>query len=386
MQSENKPTPSRRQRIRSGLMLIFALCLIAICIVLIVTISKSKRETITNEEASRKYELEAGPRVQVTQITRTPGEHTLTLIGETRPYLEDILYAKVSGYLKSVLVDKGDVVKKGQVLAVIESPETDQAYQAALADAKNKRAIAARVLELFGRHLVSPQERDQARADADVSSANLRTQEILKGYETVRAPFDGKVTARFADPGALVQNASGSRTSALPIVTVSQVNRLKVDVFVDQDEAMFIEKDQPVEITLNSPNEFSGRKISGRVSRMADELDPRTKMLLTEIDIPNEMHPLVAGSFVRVALKVKSPPYLVAPVESLVLKNGKPYLAVVTPENRITYKPIEVTNNDGKVIWFASGAAEGEKVALNTGDTIPEGGKVRPIILGSPPR
>lgn len=355
---------------------LLAPCALLICILLVAFISITKRAKIKQEEAIRKKEMEAGPRVQVTYVTQTSGEHTLNLIGETRPYQQVLLYAKVSGYLRDVRVDKGDVVKKGQILAVIESPETDHTYQAALADAINKRTIANRVIELFRRHLVSPQERDQAKADADVSSANLRVQKTLKDYEILRAPFDGTVTARFADPGALIQNASGSGTAALPVVTVSQINWLKVDVFVDQREASYVENDQPVIITLNDPR---GKRILGRVSRIADALDPRTKMLLTEIDIPNEKHPLVAGSFVHVALQVKAPLYFMTPVEGLVLKNGKPYLAEVTSENRLTYKPIDIANNDGKVLWISSGVKVGDPVALNVGDTIPEGGKVRPI-------
>lgn len=351
--------------------------LVLLCLLLIFVKARIKRAAIREEEAQRKAELAAGPRVRVIRVTETPGEHTLTLVGETRPYQQALLYAKVSGYLKDVRVDKGDEVEKGQVLAVIESPETDQAYEAALADARNKIAIAARTVALFERHLVSPQERDQAQADAGVSAANLRTQEIFKSYKTLRAPFDGTITARFADPGALVQNATDSRTSALPVVTVSEINRLRVDVFVDQVDANYIQDGDPVVITWSG---LEGRKIPGRVSRMADALDPRTRMLLTEIDIPNGNNALIAGSFVRVSLEVKSPSYRVAPVEALVLKRGKPYLTGVTPENRLTYRPIEIAHNDGKILWIVSGVHVGDQVALNVNDTIPEGGKVRPIL------
>lgn len=127
----------------------FTLWLLAASVLLIGVVSILKKAAVKRDEAARKAEIEAGPRVQVAQVTNSPGEHMLTLIGETRPYQEATLYAKVSGYLKDIRVDKGDEVKKGQVLAVIESPETDQAYEAARADARNKRAIAARVRELL---------------------------------------------------------------------------------------------------------------------------------------------------------------------------------------------------------------------------------------------
>ena len=174
-----------------------------------------------------------------------------------------------------------------------------------------------------------------------------------------------------------MQNATSSQSSALPVVTVSQIRQLRVDVFLDQRDAPFIQKDEPVEITMA---ERPGLKIQGRIDRLSDELDPRTKMMLTEIDIPNEDRTLVAGSFVQVLLKIKSPPYLESPVEALVLKQNKSYLTVVTADNLMTYKPIEIAGNDGKTLRIISGINEGDVVALNVGDTIPEGGKVRPII------
>jgi membrane fusion protein (multidrug efflux system) len=346
-------------------------------LVLFCLISGFKLVRLKIEESARAKEIAAGPMIRVAQVMNSLGEHETSLLGETRPYQSATLYAKVSGYLKSVKVDKGDVVKQGQILAVIESPETDQDYQAALADAHNKHDIAGRTQTLRAKGLVSQQEAEQAQSDADVAAARLHTQETLKGYETIRAPFPGVVTARYADPGALVQNATNSQSSALPVVTVSQIKQLRVDVFLDQRDAPFVVKDEPVHITIA---ERPGLVIEGRVDRISGELDSRTKMMLTEIDIPNEDGQLVAGSFVQVGLKIKSPPYVQAPVESLVLKDNKPFLTVVTPDNQLTYKPIDIASNDGKLISIISGVQGGDKVALNVGDAIPEGGKVRPIV------
>jgi RND family efflux transporter MFP subunit len=328
-------------------------------------------------EARRlEQEIAAGPRVRVAKVAKGGGARQIVAIGETRPFESATLYAKVSGYLKKVLVDKGDVVTQGQVLALIESPETDEAYLAAEADAKNKRAIWSRVRSLFEKNLVSQQEADQAQADAEVANAKLRSQATLKGYETLSAPFAGTITARYADPGALVQNAMNSETSALPVAMISQVNRLRVDVFLDQRDAPFVSKNDPVEISLA---ERPGFKISGQLSRLSGELDSRTKMLLAEIDIPNDDGGLLAGSFVRVALQVRSPPYLQAPVEAMAVKDNKTYLTTIGPGNVLAYKPIEVASNDGKMIEIGSGTQEGEILALSVGDSLPEGTKVRPI-------
>ena len=195
------------------------------------------------------------------------------------------LYAKVSGYLKAVKVDKGDKVKKDQLLAVIESPEIDKEYQGALADTKNKKAIAGRMNTLRERNLVSPQEADQANSDAEVANSKLESLAVQKGYETLRAPFDGTVTSRYADAGALVQNAANSQTSALPVVTVSQVDMLRVYVYVDQRDASYIQLGGSANVKVAERPELN---LNATVSRMSGELDPKTKMLTTEIDIDNK--------------------------------------------------------------------------------------------------
>ena len=347
-----------------------------IAFLMVVGIAGFKYQMFKKEGERRAGEVAEGPEVHVETLKKGMGEHSVTLIGETRPYQSATLFAKVSGYLKKNSVDKGDVVEEGQFLAYIESPETDEAYLGAEADAKNKKAILDRMAILFKKQLVSQQEFDQAQADSDVAEARLRAQRTLKGYETIRAPFRGTITARYADPGALVQSAVSSDTSALPVLMISEVRRLRLDVFIDQRDAPYVQKGDPVTITLP---ERPGYKLNGLVARVTNELDPRTKMLLTEIDIQNEDRSLVAGSFVQVSLLVKSPPYLEAPVEALALKNDKTYLTVVTNDNTLTYREIAVGSNDGRMITILNGAQEGEHVALSVGNSLPEGSKIRPV-------
>jgi RND family efflux transporter MFP subunit len=344
---------------------------------LVILVSAGKYAWFAREKAARELEIALGPKLKTALITQSSGEHATTVIGEARAYQSVTLYAKVSGYLKAIKVDKGDMVKKGQVLAVIESPETDQAYAAALSNSRNKQDISSRMSTLLNQGLVSPQEAGQALSDGEVAAAQLRAQEILKGYEIIRAPFDGTVTARFADPGALVQNATNSQASALPLVTVSQIDRLRVDIFLDQRDAPFVRKDDPVEITLTERSEF---KLLGQVSRVSDQLDPRTKMMMTEIDILNADRKLVAGSFVQVSLKVKSVPYFEVPVEALVLKDNKSFLTIITAEQNLSYRQVDLAGNNGKILWVLKGVEKGEMVAINAGTSVPEGGKVRPII------
>ena len=162
-----------------------------------------------------------GPTVEVATAQKVAGSNTVRLIGEAHPFRSAILYAKVSGYLRSISVDKGDFVRANQTIALIESPETDKQYQAAVADAHNKELISNRAATLVKKEMISQQDADQAEADAAVSKATLEQIGTLKSYEQLRAPFDGTVTARYSDPGALIQNAATSQTIALQFVEIS---------------------------------------------------------------------------------------------------------------------------------------------------------------------
>lgn len=327
------------------------------------------------EQKKLEEEQRLGPLVKTAAAVVSPADRTVKILGEAKPYASVTLYAKVSGYLKDVKVDKGDIVKKNQLLAVIESPETDKAYNAAQSDAKNKTAIAQRVNKLLARNLVSQQEADQADADSDIAKAHLETQAVLKSYEDLRAPFDGTITARFADPGALMQNAMNSQTSALPVVAISQVNQLRVYVYLDQRDASYVAKGQSAEVSLTENPDLV---LTGTVARVSGELDEKTRMLLTEIDLENDKGQIVPGSLVQVALHLNTPPGVMVPTEALVLKETKTMVPVVGPDQTIRYSEVKVMDDDGKTVKIQSGLKEGEVVALNLGNTLPEGSKVRP--------
>src|SRR5215469_10477705 len=162
---------------------------------------------LSSARAELERETAKGPQVQVVRATASGGLRNITILANVVPYQAATLYAKVSGYLGKVLVDKGDVVKTGQLLATIESQETDALYASAAADLANKKQIAQRYDQLARQNAIAAQQKDQADADARVAQAVLNQNATLKGYERITAPFDGKVTARYADPGALVQNA-----------------------------------------------------------------------------------------------------------------------------------------------------------------------------------
>jgi RND family efflux transporter MFP subunit len=344
--------------------------------------SASKEHDIKAESDLRAKDVAAGMAVRVVPVTPSSPEHMLTIPGEVRPFASVTLYAKVSGYLKKISVDKGDYVKEGQFIASIESPETDKSYLAAEATAKNKRSISDRDQNLLKQGLISPQDAGQASSDADAAEATLASIAEQRNYETIRAPFSGRVTARFADPGSLVQSAINSQTSALPLVTISQENKLRVYIYLDQKDASFVREKDSVRIQLL---ERPTLKIFGTITRYTGEIDPKTRTLLAEIDLDNKDNIILPGSFVQVSLKIKAQPLLTMPSDALIVKANNYFAGLVDDGGVLHFRKIEIADNDGKVCQIVSGLATGDKIALGVGNQLKDGDKVHVIAPPTPP-
>jgi membrane fusion protein (multidrug efflux system) len=257
---------------------------------------------------------------------------------------------------------------------VIESPETDKQYQASVADAHNKELIANRAATLVKKEMISQQDADQAAADSAVSKANLEQIGTLKSYEELRAPFSGTITARYADPGALIQNAAASQTSALPLVEVSETSRLRIYIYVDQAHASFVRTGDAVTILDQAQVGF---KLPARVTRTSGEIDPKTRTLLVEIDVDNPHNRILAGSFVQAELKLQTPRYVEVPSDALIVRGNQTVVAVITPENTVKFTQVVVVDQTGESARLLTGLEEGERVARNLGERVPEGGKVQ---------
>src|SRR5579875_1283209 len=348
------------------------LVLVLVAFILVNRMKAVKAKQMALDLHERQALAQAGPRVEVVTVTNAPAVSSITLLGETHPYLESTLYAKVSGYLKSIYVDKGDRVEANQVLAVIESPETDAQYRAAVINARNLSVIAQR-------DMIAQQDADTAVANARVAQQDVANLATLKSYETIRAPFAGMITARYADPGALVQAATSSQTSALPLVRISETDRERVYIYPDQRDAAYIRVGDPAEIT--DPANSTVR-IAARVTRLSGEFDPETRTMLAEIDFDNRRGLIPPGSFVRVTLKLRNHARgLEIPAEALVLRGTRTFVALVRSDNRVTYRPVTVTNDDGVHVSVSSGLRVGDRIALNIGDNVPENGKIQPVTV-----
>jgi membrane fusion protein, multidrug efflux system len=328
------------------------------------------------EGQKREDTLAQGPHVRVATVGHSPPQRDVTVEAEAQPYASVTLYAKISGYLRAIKVDKGDKVTKGQVMAIIESPELDQQYLAAQADAVNKRVTEKRAKALVGPGVVSAQDYDTAVASADVADATQRAAADQRGYETLRAPFDGTVTARYADPGALMQSATGAQTGALPVVTVAQVDRLRIYAYLDQRDATFIHEGEVAEVRLA---ERPGALFKGTVTRLSHDLDPKTRTMLVEVDLDDKEGLIVPGSFVQVTLKIPVPSLVQVPVAALVLRGTAPFVAVVGDDNHVNYAPVKLSDDDGKTARVLEGLKGNERVALNLGDDVADGSLIQPV-------
>lgn len=349
---------------------------VVVSLVFLIALILHQEDSVRSEAQSRAAALAAGKRVRVAAAKVGNPERTVSLPGEARPYATVTLYAKVSGYLKDIKVDKGDKVTQDQVLATIESPELDRQYAGALADAKNKRLDAERYRTLLASGSVSEQQADNVETTAKVAEETAASLKAQMEYLTVRAPFEGTITARYVDPGALLQAAVSAQTTAQGIVSISQTDRLRVYVYPDQKIAGLVRVGDRGEVADAS---VPDAKVPATVSRTSGELDLKTRTLLVELDVDNREGKILAGSFVKVSLKVQTRPYVQIPVEALVIRAEKTLVATLNDKNQANFHEVTVADSDGKVAQIFSGLKDGEQVILNAGEGISEGDTVQPV-------
>ncbi len=335
-----------------------------------------QRSGVRHEGQLLHAQAEAGPRVRVALAGSSGDARLLELSGEAMPYVSTTLYAKVSGFLREIRVDKGSPVRQGQVLAVIESTEVDRDAQALRADAQNKRRQAERVRQLGRQGIISAQDLGDAEAAARIAEEKLASQGVLQSYRNVVAPFPGVITQRFADPGALIQNASNS-TSAQPILALAQVGRLRVSFYLDQQVAPLVKVGQEI---LVRPADRPDLARTVKVARFAGALDPKTRTLLAEADLDNRDGAFLAGGSVQISLKLAPEPgRLEIPSEGVLLKGDKTFAVVVGPDQRLSLRPILLGEDSGTRVRVLGGLKAGDRVLLNPPVTSKEGDKVQPV-------
>jgi RND family efflux transporter MFP subunit len=336
------------------------------------------------------------PAVAVARVTRQDLYKENTIFAEFRPYTEVELHAKVSGYVREMKVDFGDRVKAGQLLATLEVPELqDELHNAiateqkAEADYTNAHLIYMRLTAVNKEHpnLVAQQDLDTAEdkdrttaAAIAATKADVDKYNTLVAYTRITAPFDGVITKRYADPGALIQAGTTSDTQALPLVRVSDNYRLRLDFFVSQKYVKDTHVGDPVEVRVDS---MGGKTFTGMITRTTERVEEQTRMLTAEIEVPNPKLELVPGTYASVVLKVESHPHALAvPVEA-VPAGQQSSVYLVNDQRQIEERPVTLGLETSTSREVLAGLKEGDLVLIGSRSQVKPGLTVEPKLINA---
>ncbi|HZO83343.1 MAG TPA: efflux RND transporter periplasmic adaptor subunit [Candidatus Binataceae bacterium] len=329
--------------------------------------------------SEREAEVARGQRVLVREVGPAPRSRSLDLPGEIHGYIETPVYAKIPGYLEEIRVDKGDRVKRGQVIALLASPELDQQVANARA-AYNLAAITDRRNQTLARQsVIAEQTADDSHTAMLQAKATYEQLAATQAYETIRAPFSGVVTARYADPGKLIPQATGGTTAEMPLIAMATLRPVRVYAHVPQSVAPFIKDGDPATVSVT---DYPERVFDGSVTRHPDALDPATRTMLVEVDLPNEDLALYPGMYARVQFQVGITTRVpIVPDDALIFRDGKPYVPVVRA-NRLHLAPVTLGYDDGINVQVTRGVVIGDLVAVNVGQSARDGEPVQPVREG----
>ena len=351
--------------LRRVILYIIGLALVGVTAFGALALSATKEHRESGEARERRDVVARGIRVRVAQVHVEAVERSVSLPGDVRPFEQASLLAKVPGYLKWVRIERGDRVKRGQILGVLESPETDQQVHSARADLANRRQLALRNRRLVKKGLVSEQEKENADAALSIAEANLQRVLALQEYEKIRAPFDGVITARRADPGALMQGAQS-------LGDLADLDRLRIVVNVGQGEAPFVHEGDVVQL------EADGRpatRIQAKVTHISGALDPRTRTMAVEVVLGSSDRRFLPGEFVHATLRLHTDAMPVIPARALFLRGEKAFVAVIR-DGKAVRVPVIAGETNGKFVQIRSGLSGTETVALDLGMEAEDGAKV----------
>lgn len=331
---------------------------------------------LSHQTEDLREHLDLGPRVLVEPVIQSPRSRVVEVPGSIRGYVETPVYAKIAGYLKSIQVDKGDRVKKGQLIAALDSPELDHQAANARASYELAKVTDTRSQALLASGVIARQQADDSHAQLAEAKANLDQLEALEAYKRIRAPFDGIVTARYVDPGALIPQSTTPAGGAMPIVALATLTELRIYADVPESVAPFIHNGDPAEVTVR---EYPDRVFKGSVSRHPEALTNATRTMLVEVDLPNEDRALYPGMYAKVALRVSTPAGVpMIPDDALVFRGGKPFVPVVR-DNRLKLAEVRLGYDDGVNVEITRGISNHDLVAINVGQAARDGEPVRPI-------
>ncbi len=332
--------------------------------------------------------------VSVTHPTLGAAAQDLVLPGNTQAFIDAPIYARISGYLKKWYADIGTHVHKGDILAEVEAPEADQQLRQAEADLESAKAnlslsevTATRILNLQKKGVVARQDGDNATADLNAkraavasAAANVKRLQDLQSYEKIYAPFDGVITARNTDIGALI-DAGSNPSSGKELFHISAIQKLRVFVSVPEDYEQAAKIGSHATLTLN---EFPGRRFPGTIVRDANSIDMTSRTLLVEVDVDNPTGELLPGAYVAVHLKFSGTVAnaMTIPVTTVMFRSEGIRAAVVR-DGKAVLLPITVGRDFGDSLEVLSGLRPQDQLIVNPPDSLISGTPVR-IAAGEP--
>jgi len=367
---------------RRALMVVGVALLILLVAGAITLISRASHE----QALAKETEQQTIPTVAVVHPLAEKPDEELVLPGSLQAFEESPIYARTNGYLVRWYKDIGSRVKEGDLLATIDTPEIDQelnqtraARQQIVAQLELAKISAERWENLRKSDSVSAQEADQqtsgyrqAQANLAAADANVRRLEQLEGFKKVYAPFSGVITKRNVDPGALINAGAGA--AGRELFDIARVDPLRVYTSVPQAYAPFIRVGALTTVTLQ---EFPGQKFSAKVARTAESIDPNTRTLLTEVDVPNRDGRLLPGSFGEVHFAVGSNVNKVTvPVNAMLFRSEGTRLAVVGPDNKVELRAISIGKDYGTTLEVLAGVSIQDQIVINPPDSLEDGQQV----------
>ena len=322
------------------------------------------------------------------------------LPGQTAAWHSSTIYARVNGYVASWVVDIGDHVHAGQIMATIDTPELDAELSAARAQLKSaqaqvqvRKAEAAFAKTTYERWrdspdgVVSAQERDekqagfgtanaqlqQADAQAALDQARVDQYAALSAYKEVRAPFDGTITERNIDIGNLV--TAGSTSATMPLYVMTQNDPMRVMIEVPQSAATDLMQGQ-LPVTVSGTGGGQGLTYSGKVTRTAEALNAQARTLQVEVDIPNAAGRWVPGMYVTASFDLPPRGLVQVPAAALLFRATGAQIAAVNAQGRIVMRDVTIARDDGSLVELSSGVKPGDKLVLNLSSQIAPGDSV----------
>jgi RND family efflux transporter MFP subunit len=344
---------------------------------------------------AKETETLAIPTVAIIHPTTEPPDEGLVLPGSMQAYVESPIYARTNGYLKKWYRDIGSRVRKGELLADIDTPEVDQQLSQSRADLETSKAnanlsriTATRYEELIKTDGVSKQEVDNAQGDYAAkqaivasSQANVRRLEELESFKHIYAPFSGVITRRNVDTGTLINAGNGGTSQQL--FALSQTDPIRVYVNVPESAAPSIKSGLVANLELT---QFPGRKFQGKVVRTAESIDPVSRTLLTEVDVPNKSAELLPGGYAQVHLAVKiAGDRLQVPVNALLFRSEGLRAIVVDSNHQLHFRPLTIGRDYGITLEVLQGLSASDWIVLNPADSLDDGQKVNVKELAAKP-